>query len=272
MKFWLVDAFTSQPFAGNPAGVCVINEFPSDQMMQKIAGELNWSQTAFVKPLGEHHFHIRWFSPKDEAPICGHATLAASHILWQEKHTLNDTIWFESLAGPLVARRNDDGAVMLDFPLKPIEPCVLSDHMHDILGDVRVEAAYRDSYIEVVVLADVHELQSLEPRLDLLEKLPCRALSVTAPGPNGYDFCSRYFAPKVGIYEDPVCGSAHCRLAPYWAERLGKNHLKAYQASPRGGVIYCDVSESRVELTGYAVTMCEGFFPNYQLELGEKIS
>lgn len=267
MKFWLVDAFTSQPFAGNPAGVCVVGEFPHDGLMQKIACELHWSQTAFVKPIADHHYHIRWFSPRDEAPICGHATLASAHILWQEQHTSSNTVWFESLAGPLVARRNDSGAVTLDFPVRPIEPCILSDHMRSVLGDVRVEAAYRDAWIEVVVLADVQELQNLQPRLDLLSLLPCRALCVTAAGPDGYDFASRYFAPKVGIPEDPVCGSAHCRLTPYWSERLGKNHLKALQASPRGGVIDCKMNESRVELTGFAVTMCEGSFPNTQLEL-----
>ena len=270
MKFWLVDAFTSQPFAGNPAGVCVVGEFPSDSTMQKIAGELHWSQTAFVKPIADHHFHIRWFSPKDEAPICGHATLASAHILWKKQHTASDTIWFESLAGPLVAKRGEDEAITLDFPSKPIVECTLSNHMRDVLGDVRVEAAYRDSLIEVVVLADASELMSLTPRLDLLQKLPCRALSVTAPGPDGYDFCSRYFAPKVGIPEDPVCGSSHCRLAPYWADRLGKNYLKAYQASPRSGVVHCHVRESRVDLTGHAVIVCEGFFPNYQLELGSQ--
>lgn len=270
MKFWLVDAFTSQPFAGNPAGVCVVGEFPGDVTMQKIAAELHWSQTAFVKPMADHHFHVRWFSPKDEAPICGHATLATAHILWQEQHTYSDTIWFESLAGPLVAKRNESGAISLDFPSKPVEACILSNHIHEVLGDVRVEAAYRDSLVEVVVLSDADELQKLEPRLDLLEKLSCRALSVTAPGPDGYDFCSRYFAPKVGIPEDPVCGSAHCRLAPYWSKRLNKTDLKAYQSSMRGGIIHCRVSESRVELTGNAITMCEGFFPHHQLELGNQ--
>ena len=262
--FWLVDAFTDRAFSGNPAGVFIVDEFPDTSIMQAIAAELNWSQTAFVKYLPENmhdHFHIRWFSPRDEAPICGHATLASAHILWEQNFTRKNKITFESLAGPLVATKNENGWITLDFPRKQLVECLLPPQLKQALtnenGEVEIASVLRDDLIYVVTLKSQNDLITLKPNLSLIESLDCRAVSVTAPGREGYDFESRYFAPRVGIPEDPVCGSSHCRLGPLWAERLGKTSLMAYQASRRGGFLKLDIFQNRVEISSQAITVCE---------------
>lgn len=258
MDFWLVDAFAQGPFTGNPAGVCLVEEFPQQDYMQKIANEFNWSQTAFVKSLSADHFHIRWFSPRDEAPICGHATLAASHVIKLTKCSEAKSVSFESQAGMLHAAYNQDGSISLNFPAKPVQEEPLIKSVQEALGNTEVVECCSDGVIYIVRLARFEQLLHIEPDLNLISTLPFRAICVTSPGPDGYDFASRYFAPKVGIPEDPVCGSAHCRLAPYWGEILSKTNLKAFQASRRTGTVLCAVQNNRVELSGHAVTIGSG--------------
>lgn len=258
MKFWYVDAFTCEPFKGNPAGVFIVEDFFTAPQMQNIAAELNLSETAFVKRLGVDHYHIRWFSPKDEAPLCGHATIAASHILKTEGLLTTNTIRYESLASELNVMCGEDFDYTLDFPEKPVVACELLDSLRKALGDVSIESVYKDDLIYMVVLDSAEAVQNLTPNLNKILKIDCRAVLVTAPGFGDYDFVSRYFAPRVGIPEDPVCGSAHCRLTPFWAERLGKKQMKAFQASDRTGVL--DVSltvNSRVLIKGEACTVAE---------------
>lgn len=265
--FWLVDAFTDRAFAGNPAGVFVVDDFPDPTLMQSIAAELNWSQTAFVKHLSSKedfdHFHIRWFSPRDETPICGHATLASAHILWEQNFTKKSKLVFESLAGPLIVTKEQNDWITLNFPQKGLAGCLLPSALKQALvtpnSEVEITSVMRDELIYVVTLKNQSDLVALTPNLSLIETLDCRAVSVTAPGREGYDFESRYFAPSVGIPEDPVCGSSHCRLAPLWAERLGKTSLMAYQASKRGGFIKIDIcDDARVAMSSKAITVCEG--------------
>lgn len=275
--FWLVDAFTDRAFAGNPAGVFVVDNFPEPNLMQAIAAELNWSQTAFVKHLktsenDTDYFHIRWFSPRDEAPICGHATLASAHILWEKNFTQKSKLVFESLAGPLIVTREKDHWITLNFPQKELKECDLPLPLKQALStekdDIEITSVMRDDLIYVVTLRNQSDLVALKPNLALIETLDCRAVSVTATGRDGYDFESRYFAPRVGIPEDPVCGSSHCRLAPLWAERLGKTSLMAYQASRRGGFIKINVlTDGRITMSSKAITVCEG---NMALNLFEQ--
>lgn len=265
LKLWLVDAFATSPFTGNPAGVAVVDEFPDVSLMQSIAAELNWSETSFVKPLGNNQYHIRWFSPMDEAPMCGHATLAAAHILWEQGFCHHfDRIIFESKAGMLSVERTDNGWIRMSFPSIELFPCALTNELKNALGDVAIDSVFQDKLICVAVLSDPQELINLKPNLQIIEELPYRAVSVTANGLRPYDFISRYFAPKVGIPEDPVCGSAHCRLGPFWAQILGKRDLQAYQASARGGLLRLHVDDQRTFISGKAVTVCEG-----ELRLGE---
>ncbi len=252
MKIWTVDAFTSKPFAGNPAAVAIVDEFPSEETCKLIAAELNLSETAFVKPLNKNHFHIRWFTPKVEVKLCGHATLASSHILYQEKLITGNEILFDSLSGPLrvaIASPN----YTLDFPLqktgKQIESAAIKESFEKIIQAVE---AYDDIIIE---LASEDELQSYVQQIDKLEKIDCRGIIITTKGTGKYDFVSRFFAPKVGVNEDPVTGSAHCKLAHYWQKKLNKNTFKAYQASSRGGELQILIVGDRVHLTGQAVTM-----------------
>ena len=266
MKIWTVDAFASKPFAGNPAAVAIVDEFPSDETCKLIAAEMNLSETAFVKSLNKNHFHIRWFTPKVEVKLCGHATLASSHILHQEKLVMGNEILFDSLSGPLRVYISSANYT-LDFPLqktgKAIQSAAITESFREIVGAVE---AYDDIIIE---LATEEALRSYIPQIDKLEKIDCRGIIVTTKGTGEYDFVSRFFAPKVGVNEDPVTGSAHCKLAHYWQQKLNKNDFNAYQASSRGGEIQISVVEDRVHLTGKAITMLKGellSFPSSSLE------
>ncbi|MCX7338561.1 MAG: PhzF family phenazine biosynthesis protein [Alphaproteobacteria bacterium] len=265
LRIWLVDAFTNTPFQGNPAGVCLVQSFPSTDFMQNIAAEMNWSQTAFVEQKSDTHFHIRWFSPRDEAPICGHATLASAHVLWEQKIARTNLITFDSLGGPLTACKQKDqqGWITLDFPTRLVAPCPMPELLMTALGDVCVQSVHKDETVYLVVLSSTEEVLSMDPSLHLIEQLSCRAIIVTARSDDSYangryDFISRYFAPKVGIPEDPVCGSAHCRLTPFWAAALGKDTLLAHQASRRGGVLRVATQGDRVSISGQAITVGEG--------------
>lgn len=263
MQIWQVNSFTNEPFKGNPAGVCIVDDFFENDLMQKIAAEVNYSETSFLKKIAEDHYHIRWFSPKDEAPLCGHATLAAAHILWEQKHAKSNQIKFESLSGPLVAEKNGDW-ITLDFPSFSVESCPMPELLNKALGFITVSSVHKDNTMYLVELPSVDIVKNLKPNLAKIADLPCRAVTITAQNDgeidSEIDFVSRYFAPKVGIPEDPVCGSAHCRLTPFWAERLGKTKLNAFQISERTGFIKVATENNRVKLTAQAITVMTGKF------------
>ncbi len=263
MKFWTVDAFTSEPFKGNPAAVFVIPAFPSVELMQKIAAEMNLSETVFVVAKSNMHHEVRWFTPFTEVELCGHATMAAAHVLWKQLGLEGDAVYFDSYSGVLMAERSSQG-ITLNLPAYSHEPMPVPDGLAEALDvfPVCVSKAYDDCLVE---LHSIDEVLNLKPDIARLQQIDCRGIIVTADGDDDspYDFVSRFFAPKVGVSEDPVTGSAHCKLAPYWSERLGKNEFTAYQASQRGGTLLVRYEHGRVYLTGQAVTVFEGTFLNF---------
>lgn len=254
-KIWIVDAFAHGPFTGNPAAVMVVEAFPDN--MQKIAAEMNLSETVFVKKLGIDHYHIRWLTPTVEVKLCGHATMAASHILFQEKLIQGNTITYDSLSGPLHVMQDSDG-ITLDFPLQPISTKLnigTFEKIFDLEGEIDEVFQAHDDVI--VALKSEQQVKSLIPNFEKINQVDARAVVVTAPSEE-YDFVSRFFGPRVGVNEDPVTGSAHCKLTDYWSKRLNKSTLIAYQASARGGVLHIQIKQDRVLLKGKAVTMMEG--------------
>jgi len=257
MKIWTVDAFAKAPYTGNPAAVTIVGEFPEDAICKKIAAEMNLSETAFVKPLASGTFHIRWFTPLLEVKLCGHATLSAAHILFQEG-LVSNKVTFSSLSGPLTVTKEDDGLV-LDFPLQKTGPALPVEAFIEQLDiDTSVVAAvqaYDDLILELENPEALRQLV-LDPK-DIM-KIDCRGLIVTAKGKAPYDFISRFFAPRVGVDEDPVTGSAHCKLAHYWQQKLNKDSFIAYQASTRGGEIHITIQQDRVLIKGHAITIMEG--------------
>ncbi len=264
MKFWTVDAFSHEIFHGNPAGVCIVEQFPEEDLMQKIAAEINLSETAFVIPKQHGHYDIRWFTPVTEVNLCGHATLAAAHILWNDHGIAKEfeKIYFDSHSGILAAQNNKD-SITLDFPAYNTELISMPDGLSEALGISPIALSKaNDDYI--VELHSTKAVKKLTPDISKLKEIDCSSIIVTASGNEGdeYDFVSRVFAPRDGIDEDPVTGSAHCKLAPYWSERLGKNEFLAYQASKRGGVLKIRYEHERTFLTGEAVTAFAGKFLN----------
>ncbi len=262
MNFWTVDAFTNEPFKGNPAGVCLLEKFPPTDLMQKIAAEINLSETVFVVAKTNGHYDVRWFTPTIEVELCGHATLAAAHILWNELNVEGKTLYFDSHSGVLMAEQTEEG-ITLNFPAYLSDPMAIPDGLAESLGvaPVCVSKAHDDCLVE---LHTIEEVINLQPDIAGLNQIDCRGIIITADGDSdsSYDFVSRFFAPRVGISEDAVTGSAHCKLAPYWAERLGRNELIAYQASKRGGIIKVRYDHNRVYLTGQAITIFKGKFLN----------
>ncbi len=253
---WQVDAFTNEAFRGNPAAVCVLNESRPEGWMQHVALEMNLSETAFVVPDGER-FLLRWFTPASEVRLCGHATLASAHVLWEEGMVDSArTIEFQTVhSGVLSARRGKD-RIELDFPVRVPEEVAAPEGLVEAL-DVEplfVARAARDYLVLVDSEADV---QALHPDFSGLRRVEARGVMVTAPS-SEFDFVSRFFAPAVGVDEDPVTGSAHCCLCPFWAERLGKRAMVGYQASFRGGVVAVELAGDRVTLAGPAVTTLRG--------------
>jgi PhzF family phenazine biosynthesis protein len=256
-----VDAFADRAFAGNPAGVCVMDS-PGDQAwMQNVAMEMNLAETAFLYPRGDA-FHLRWFTPTVEVDLCGHATLAAAHVLWENKILANDAIArFETRSGLLTARR-DGSWIELDFPSTPPAASPQADALYPqlmpALGGVtgKLLLARFDYFVEVESESIV---RNLNPDMQLLKQIPSRGVIVTARSDDPqFDFVSRFFAPQSGVDEDPVTGSAHCALAPYWRDRLGRNPLVGFQASRRGGIVRVNVQGDRVLLGGQAITTLRG--------------
>ena len=252
-----VDAFTEHPFAGNPAAVCLLESPGDGAWMQRVAAEMNLSETAFLVPQDDG-FALRWFTPAVEVPLCGHATLASARVLWERGVVAPEReIRFFTHSGVLTARR-DDGWIWLDFPAQPTTPAPAPEGLLDALG-VKATAVERAGDQYVVELPSEAAVREARPDSARLRRLAARGVSVTSrAGAAPYDFVSRYFTPAQGIDEDPVTGSAHCRLAPYWSARLGKAECLAYQASPRGGTVRTRLVGDRVHLGGHAVIVARG--------------
>jgi PhzF family phenazine biosynthesis protein len=256
-RFTQVDAFTDRPFTGNPAAVCVLASARDAGWMQQVALEMNLAETAFLlrRPGG---FDLRWFTPAAEVDLCGHATLASAHVLWEEGHLKpSENVDFHTRSGVLTAVRGD-GLIWLDFPATPVLPAEAPPELNRALGSSIVQMG-RTVFDYVVEVDSEATVRSLSPDMAVLARLPVRGLVVTAQSEGDeYDFVSRFFAPQLGIPEDPVTGSAHCGLGPFWASRLGKTELTGYQASARGGTVVVKVDQNRVQLGGRAVTVLRG--------------
>jgi PhzF family phenazine biosynthesis protein len=252
-----VDAFTDRPFAGNPAAVCLLPGPREADWMQQVAAEMNLSETAFVYREGGN-FRLRWFTPLVEVALCGHATLAPAHVLWETGQVpAGQPIAFNTLSGVLTATQKQD-LIELDFPLKPTEEAAPPDGLAKALGAAIVRAG-RSQFDWLVEVESEAVLRGLKPDFAALAHLPVRGVIVTSkPAGSGFDFVSRFFAPAVGITEDPVTGSAHCSLADWWRRKLGKVEMLGYQASARGGVVRVCVAGDRVFLGGRAVTVVRG--------------
>lgn len=267
-----VDAFADRPFAGNPAAVCLLERFPADAWMQAVAAEMNLAETAFLAPRDGGEYALRWFTPTVEVDLCGHATLAAAHVLW-ESGRLDPAAAarFATRSGPLKAARGADGWIILDFPAQPIGPAHASHpggpdpsgvefHARALgLGPADVVAARSGGADLLVELASAGAVRAARPDFRLLATVEARGVVITARADAvldpGVDFVSRFFGPRCGVDEDPVTGSAHCALGPFWAERLGRAELVGFQASRRGGVVRVAVAGDRVLLGGRAVTV-----------------
>jgi PhzF family phenazine biosynthesis protein len=257
LPIYQVDAFTEKPFSGNPAAVCLLSGSRDSVWMQNVAREMNLSETAFLQNQGEG-FSLRWFTPVVEVDLCGHATLASAHILWETGLLPpKEQARFYTRSGLLTAERRG-GEIELNFPAKPEEPAVPPPELPKALG---VDPRYTGkSKFDYLVEVDSEEtVRNLKPDFSLLKSLAIRGTVVTSRASTaGFDFVSRFFAPAVGVDEDPVTGSAHCTLGPFWSKRLGKDEFLAYQASARGGILRVRVAGERVFLGGKAVTVLRG--------------
>jgi PhzF family phenazine biosynthesis protein len=254
-----IDAFTDTPFRGNPAAVCFLDRERDAEWMQHVAAEMNLAETAFLLRRDDGAYSLRWFTPAVEVDLCGHATLASAHALWQEQMLPPDeALRFHTRSGLLTAKREGD-LIELDLPATPNTP---DDPPPALLGSLGIsDPKYvgRNKFDYLIEVGSEDELRALSPDHAALRTLKVRGAIVTARGKNGkYDFVSRFFAPGSGIDEDPVTGSAHCALAPYWAAKLGKQEFRAYQASPRGGELRVRLDGDRVKLAGNAVTVFRG--------------
>jgi PhzF family phenazine biosynthesis protein len=257
IPIWQVDAFTDRQFAGNPAAVCVLDREPDESWMQSLAAEMNLSETAYIRRVGDG-FSLRWFTPKIEVPLCGHATLASAFVVWKAGLARDDeVIRFHTKSGVLTASQYGD-LIELDFPATPVEPCDAPAGLCEALG-VSPTFVGRTPFNSHLVVTSPEAVRSLQPDFRRLREVPSYGVIVTAvSGDSRFDFISRYFAPRAGIDEDPVTGSAHCCLAQYWGARLGKEKLVGYQASARGGVVHVRLIGDRVILGGQAVLVFKG--------------
>jgi PhzF family phenazine biosynthesis protein len=256
-EIFQVDAFTDKPFAGNPAAVCILPEAADDQWMQHLANEMNLSETAFLVQQGDG-FNLRWFTPMVEVELCGHATLASAHVLWEKGFLSPDRqARFYTKSGLLGAVRK--GAwIELDFPAEPEKQADIPDRLIKALG-IKHSYAGRNRFDFLIEVESVETVRKITPDFTLLRSLSGRGFIITSRSDSSeFDFISRFFAPAAGVNEDPVTGSAHCCLGPYWAKKLAKEELIGYQASARGGVIKVRVAGDRVYIGGQAVTVMRG--------------
>lgn len=255
MKIYQVDAFTEEPFKGNPAAVCVLEDHPTEKWMQNVAGEMNLAETAFLVPMNDG-YSLRWFTPNSEVDLCGHATLASAHILWEKAYLKPDQeANFYTKSGLLTAKMNGSW-IQLNFPATIEEKVQAPAELAEALNITPIYIG-KNVFDYIIEVESEETVKNIRPDITELMKVPMRGVIVTAKSVE-YDFISRFFAPEVGIFEDPVTGSAHCCLGPYWKKRLGKDEFIAYQASARGGVLKVEVFGERVLISGKAVTVLEG--------------
>jgi PhzF family phenazine biosynthesis protein len=253
-----IDSFTDRPFSGNPAAVCVVDRSVNEQWMQQVAAEMNLSETAFLAPpvRPDDEWALRWFTPTMEVDLCGHATLAAAHHLFSELGVDRPVLRFGTRSGTLSARHTDDGWIELDFPADPTLPLDPPSGLLDALGVSDGVVSVASGKVNVVIeLVNADIVRNIRPDFGALSRVDAAAVVVTAAGEGNYDMVSRFFAPLAGIDEDPVTGAAHCTLGPFWAAKLGRPDLLAYQASARGGVVRVGVRGDRVRLAGQAVSV-----------------
>jgi PhzF family phenazine biosynthesis protein len=253
----LVDAFTNRPFSGNPAAVCLLSEEKDDRWLQQMAQEMNLSETAFLL-WKRDGFSLRWFTPEVEVALCGHATLASAHVLWENDYLGPDEqARFYTLSGLLTAKRCEDW-IEMDFPAKESTPVSVPEGLLEALA-ISAVAISRNEYDYLIEVESEEIVKNIAPNFSALANVEARGVIVTSRANSAdYDFVSRFFGPRVGVNEDPVTGSAHCSLAPYWQQRLGKDEMVGYQASARGGVVRVRVLGERVILGGQAVTVMKG--------------
>jgi PhzF family phenazine biosynthesis protein len=253
---FLVDAFADKPFAGNPAAVVLLEKSRDEKWMQSLGSEMNQAETAFVMKRGDG-FDLRWFTPTVEVDLCGHATLASAHVLWETgKLKPTEPARFHTRSGLLTCEKNGDW-IEMDFPSLPAERVEKQPKLLDALGLSDAIVVKSKSFFLVEVATEQH-VRKMVPDFAMLKQIPAVGIIVTARSSGEFDFISRFFAPQSGINEDHATGSAHCTLGPHWSEKLGKTELKAFQASPRGAVIRVGVKSDRVTLAGKAVTMLHG--------------
>jgi PhzF family phenazine biosynthesis protein len=253
IPIYQVDAFTSRVFGGNPAAVCPLEAWLPDATMQAIGNENNLSETAFLVPNGDR-YHLRWFTPEFEIDLCGHATLASAFVVFTRLRPDLQQVAFDTKSGELIVKRETYGLLSMDFPSRPPQPVASDPSLAKALGGNPKSILASRDYL--VVYESEEEVRSLKPDMNALAQID-RMTIVTAPG-RDVDFVSRFFAPGGGIPEDPVTGSAHCTLIPYWADRLGKTKLKALQVSRRGGELWCELRGDRVTMAGHAIEFMSG--------------
>ncbi len=253
MKYYVADAFSDVPFAGNPAGVCLLDAWPGDWLLKSIAKENNLSETAFLIKR-EQFYELRWFTPEMEIDLCGHATLASAFILFNFVEKEASILRFSTQSGILSVERRGD-LFEMDFPARPMKRVAINPHMEKAVGEFVLEA-YSDRDL-ILLLESESAVENCEPNQTLVREMDFFALCVTAKG-ESCDFVSRYFAPEAGIFEDPVTGSSHSELIPFWANRLGKSEMTARQLSKRGGTLYCRDCGDRVKIAGKARLYLEG--------------
>lgn len=253
ISLYQIDAFASKLFEGNPAAVCPLDAWLPDEVMQSIAAENNLSETAFFVPKG-NGFHIRWFTPVSEVDLCGHATLAAAYVLFNILEFKKDKIEFDSKSGILTVTKDKEWLVM-DFPAQPPVPCDIPEEIVKAFNTVPTDCLMSEDYI--VVFESEIDIESAKPDFEKLKKLGLRGVIITAKSTR-YDFVSRFFAPRYGIPEDPVTGSAYTQLAPYWASQIGPQKFSVKQMSSRGGELTCEVVDDRVFISGKAIKYLEG--------------
>jgi PhzF family phenazine biosynthesis protein len=254
IPYFEVAAFARQPFAGNPAGVCLLeNDWLPDDVMQSIAAENNLAETAFVVPRGDR-FDLRWMTPTIEVDLCGHATLASAHVLIDHRSYEPDSICFDSKSGELRVTR-ENGRLVLDFPAQPAAACAVPAKLSEALRATPRSVLKGRDYI--AVFDTEKEIAAIQPNFEMVASLDAQGVVVTAPG-DQCDFVSRYFVPAAGIPEDPVTGSTHCTLIPYWSQSLKRSKMLAKQISPRGGELFCEDKRDRVLIAGHAATYLKG--------------
>jgi PhzF family phenazine biosynthesis protein len=253
IPLYQVDAFTSRVFGGNPAAVCPLDQWLPDATMQAIGNENNLAETAFLVPNGDR-FHLRWFTPEFEIDLCGHATLASAFVIFTHLRPGLQQVAFDTKSGELIVKRSANGLLAMDFPSRPPEPGASDSRLRQALGGKAGSILVSRDYL--VVYETEEEIRALKPDMNALGAMD-RMVIVTGPG-RDVDFVSRFFAPGAGVPEDPVTGSAHCTLIPYWADRLGKTELHALQVSRRGGELWCELKGDRVTMAGYAVEFMRG--------------